>query len=126
MSELSEQIALYEWCSTRQSVMPELRYLAHVPNGGYRSKKTASDLKRSGVRAGFPDLILPAARRGWHALFIELKTERSRVSVDQKRWHEWLREQGYYVEVCRTWEGAAKLLEWYLGVPAEKKTEFFT
>jgi hypothetical protein len=32
-------------------------------------------LKAEGVRAGVADLCLPAARRGYHGLYIEMKSE---------------------------------------------------
>ncbi len=125
MSEFSDQVALLEWASTRHTALPELAYLFAVPNGGHRSKKTAVDMQRSGTKPGVPDLFLPVARHGLHGLWLEMKTRTGRVTEHQERWHTFLSEQDYMVEVCYGWQDAAQLIEWYLDVPQEKRTEFF-
>lgn len=55
----------------------------HVPNGEYRSKRTAARLKKMGVRRGVPDfhLILPPNGR---SAFLELKSSTGRMSDDQR------------------------------------------
>ena len=51
-----------------------------IPNGGYRSRVTASRLKAEGVVKGIPDLYIPA----WN-LWVEMKrTKGGSVSADQK------------------------------------------
>lgn len=45
----------------------------HMPNGGHRNKKTASDFKRQGVKAGVSDLPIRQARGGWLGLYLEFK-----------------------------------------------------
>ncbi len=71
--ESGQQEALFTWAAYNAGRMPELEYLHHVPNGGKRDKATAMALKRQGVKAGVPDIVLPAAREGYHGLYIELK-----------------------------------------------------
>lgn len=53
----------------------------HVPNGEKRDPRTAAKLQAMGVRPGVSDLVVIV---GGRAHFIELKTEKGRVSVDQK------------------------------------------
>lgn len=125
MSELSEQIALFEWASTRLTVMPELAYMFAVPNGGKRAKKTAADLQRSGLKSGVPDLCLPVARQGRHGLWVELKISTGRVTENQSRWLAWLEGQGYRADVCRSWQKAAAIIEVYMGVPLNQRTVFY-
>lgn len=86
----------------------------HVPNGGKRDKATAAVLKRQGVKAGVPDIMLPAARAGYHGLYIELKAGKNTTTKKQKEWLEYLRQQGYYTAVCYGWQPAAQLIEQYL------------
>ena len=95
-------------------LMPELQYMYHVPNGGKRDKATAAVLKRQGVKAGVPDIMLPAARAGYHGLYIELKAGENTTTKKQKEWLEYLRQQGYYTAVCYGWQPAAQLIEQYL------------
>ena len=92
----------------------ELQYMYHVPNGGKRDKATAAVLKRQGVKAGVPDIMLPAARAGYHGLYIELKAGENTTTKKQKEWLEYLRQQGYYTAVCYGWQPAAQLIEQYL------------
>lgn len=66
--ESGHQEALFSWAAYRTGLMPELQYMYHVPNGGKRDKATAAVLKRQGVKAGVPDIMLPAARAGYHGL----------------------------------------------------------
>lgn len=51
-----------------------------IPNGGHRSKRTATILKATGVVPGIPDLHVPA----W-ALWIEMKRQKGgRLSPEQR------------------------------------------
>lgn len=53
----------------------------HVPNGEKRDPRTAAKLQAMGVRPGVSDLVVIVAGR---AHFIELKTEKGKLSPDQK------------------------------------------
>lgn len=82
--ESGHQEALFSWAAYRTGLMPELQYMYHVPNGGKRDKATAAVLKRQGVKAGVPDIMLPAARAGYHGLYIELKAGENTTTKKQK------------------------------------------
>lgn len=56
--ESGHQEALFNWAAYRTGLMPELQYMYHVPNGGKRDAATAVALKRQGVKAGVPDIML--------------------------------------------------------------------
>ena len=117
--ESGQQEALFSWAGYQLGRMPELEYMHHVPNGGKRDAATAIALKRQGVKAGVPDIVLPAVRAGYHGLYIELKAGKNTTTGNQKRWLEFLRQQGYYTAVCYGWKIAAKLIETYLLHTAE-------
>ena len=77
MTEAQHQALLIKWTqlpSIREQY-PELKLLHHIPNGGKRDSIEAKHLKIQGVKSGVPDLCLPVARKNYHALYIELKTE---------------------------------------------------
>lgn len=82
--ESGHQEALFSWAAYRTEIMPELQYMYHVPNGGKRDAATAVALKRQGVKAGVPDIMLPAARAGYHGLYIELKAGKNTTTKKQK------------------------------------------
>lgn len=117
--ESGHQEALFSWAGYNMQRMPELEYMHHVPNGGKRDKATAIALKRQGVKAGVPDIVLPAVRGEYHGLYIELKAGKNTTTANQKEWLKYLQRQGYYTAVCYGWQAAAEVVEGYLLNTAE-------
>ena len=114
MTEAQEQKFLFQWAGISRKKYPELELLFHVPNGGKREKREAASLKKEGVKAGVPDLILPVARGGHFGLYIELKVGRNKPSNLQIEWIENLKKQGYFVKVCYGWIEASETIINYL------------
>lgn len=112
--ESGHQEAIIEWCAWNMQQYPELELLYHVPNGGKRDKATAAVLKRQGVKAGVPDLVLPVARCGYHGLYIELKAPGGSVQKSQKEYIKRLGKQGYLAVICYGWQETVELLRNYL------------
>ena len=97
-SEHDLQVQCVEWF--RRTHPREI--IMAIPNGGYRTPKTAAFMKAEGQLAGVPDLFIPIARGGFHGLWIEMKNGKAgRLSENQKIMHERLQQYGYAVEVCR-------------------------
>ncbi len=89
----------------------------HIPNEGKRSLAYAQKLKRMGLQKGFPDLFIPKARKGFHGLFIELKTDKtSRPSNEQKQWIFNLNTDGYSAHVCYGAEEAIEKIKEYMAI----------
>lgn len=116
MTEAQEQRFLFQWAGLAEQKYPELKLLHHVPNGGKRDARTAVNLKKEGVKAGVPDIVLPVARGGFHGLYIELKVGRNKTSLKQDEWIEALKEEGYFVQVCYGWNAAREVIEEYLNL----------
>jgi hypothetical protein len=115
-TELQEQAALFEWAALSEGKYPALRWMHSIPNGSKRDIVTAVNLKRTGVKAGVPDICLPVARNGFHALYIELKrVSGGAVSASQRIWLNALTEQGCKAVVCKGWETARDTILDYLG-----------
>ena len=116
MTEAQHQAALIKWSQLPQvrEKYPELKLLHHIPNGGKRDSIEAKHLKIQGVKSGVPDLCLPVARKNYHGLYIELKTETGRPSDNQKWWIEQLNGQRYKAVICHGWEEAKQCLINYL------------
>jgi hypothetical protein len=120
--EDDEQIALVEWVDRWRGQVPELEMFAAIPNGGKRTHQVGKDgkrfsieaarLKRMGVRAGYPDLLLDAG--GHHGLRIELKAQGGRLSTVQGAWLARLKAAGYAAVVCFGWPHAAHVIAGYL------------
>lgn len=58
----------------------------HCPNEGKRSYQYGSRMKRMGMQKGFPDLFFPYARKNAHGLFIEMKVNGRKPTIDQIEW----------------------------------------
>ena len=109
------QQCLFRWAAYAMGKRPELALMFHIPNGGTRSKSEAGRFRAEGVKAGVPDIFLPAARGEYHGLFIEMKRRKNgRVSIDQATWLKALEKQGYKAVVCEGWEEARDEIEGYL------------
>ena len=89
-------------------------YLFAIPNGGFRTKTTAGKLKAEGVKPGVWDLLLPLARCGWHALWLEMKAPDGRPSPEQLHWGDKMQRAGYGLAVCYSVDHAIREIKAYL------------
>lgn len=92
-----------------RAVLPEPCMVAHVPNGGLRSKREAALLKAMGVLAGVPDIVVMAPGR--QCLFLEVKASTGRESPEQKAFSENARAMGFTVAVVRSIDDVRKTLK---------------
>lgn len=114
-TEETEQAILFRWAEYAHATFPELNLMYAIPNGGFRHIKTAVAMKRTGTKAGVPDICLPVPRGGFHGMYIEMKRKKGGVVSDlQADWIKDLSAQGYYCCVCRGWEIAKNKIEEYL------------
>ncbi|WP_240470577.1 VRR-NUC domain-containing protein [Halomonas halocynthiae] len=118
--EGKEQALLIRWLlgerqrGTMVGRLYDLTY--HVPNGGQRNKKTASDLKRQGVKAGVSDLVVMDARGGWFGLYMEFKASPPHTAALAESQHDWLalaESRGYCAVLAVGLEEAKRVLSEY-------------
>lgn len=101
-----------------------------IPNGSSRNKLEAVRLKREGVTPGAPDMFLFVARRPYHGLAIEFKTQRLEMGRDgkavvhrtyqsdaQKEFQRKLEEQGFCYRVVRTGDEFTNVIVSYYNLP---------
>lgn len=110
--EEQHQIAYVRWFGLQYPELSPL--LHHSPNGGKRNAREAARFKAMGTRAGFPDLFLAVPSNGSHGLFIELKSDKGRLTDNQQAYLTILQRQGYAVAVVRTLEDFMKTINEYL------------
>lgn len=113
-SETAEQIKLFNWARSCEDIIPELRLLYHIPNEGKRNNSTGQILKAAGLRAGVPDVCLPVARRGYNALYIEMKFGKNKPTKAQADFMAALSEAGAKTAVCYGAEEAREVIRHYL------------
>ena len=82
--------------------------------------------KSMGKSKGIPDIVIPIANKYYHHLYIELKRARKRlkngktsvshtkVSPEQKKWLETLRDEGSFAVVCYGSSMAIEVIEEYM------------
>lgn len=113
--ELYQQKYFMDWCKLRKLD----KYVVVSANGGVRHKKTAVELKLSGVRAGIPDIFIMIPKNGYHGLFIEMKRERkykSKATQDQLAFLQLAQSMGYAATIAYGWQEAAKITMQYLDI----------
>jgi len=100
--------------------------IAAVPNAAKRSMAVAMMMKAEGMLKGFPDLVVPHSRHGYHHLYIEMKRPKQlktthgkyvaggTLSPEQKEVHEILIREGNLVKVCDSFETFQELVSFYL------------
>lgn len=109
------QAAVIAWADGQEH--PALRWLAHIPNGGYRPKSTLGSIP--GVKRGIPDLMLWWRTADYVGLCIEMKRRPNKVSPEQREWLAHLESQGWRCEVCWSAEEAIWVLREYLDIAAD-------
>lgn len=115
VSEHTEAVIFMRAVAGAVDTWPELRWLAAIPNGGKRARKTAADLKAEGVKRGVPDYLMPVPRGPFVGLAIELKRmDGGRTSPEQKAWLSHLRTAGWMAVVAYGWEAAWRAVQDYM------------
>jgi len=115
MNEHEHQVQVINWARDHEHRWPDLWFLFAVANAGAGAQRgQAGKMKAEGVKPGVPDLCLPVARGGYHGLFIEMKTETSGASSEQKVWIERLRGENYYCTLAHGSVIAIQILQTYL------------
>ena len=117
--EATEQERVINWATFYAKDFPELDLLYHVPNGGSRNQLEAANLKRQGVKAGVPDLVLPVPRQQFHGLYVEMKWGKNTTTDKQDWWLEQLQQQGYKTAVCWSADEAMDVIAEYMEIEAQ-------
>jgi hypothetical protein len=122
MTEHEIQRAVMDWVDC--ALPPETaESIFAIPNGGHRDIRTAVRLKREGVRAGVSDIEVaiprprPEGGEMYHGMFIEIKTEKGRLSPAQTAFLARQARLGYSAVVAHGVREAIDAIAGYLGVP---------
>lgn len=116
VTEHQSQCAIFKWARLQQGAIPELGLLFAVPNAGRRGGAVGRQMVNEGLKKGVPDMMLPVARKDWHGLFIELKKEGGKLSLEQNQWLYSINMQGYLAIVCWSSESAIDEIKNYLSI----------
>ena len=115
--EAIEQERVIKWARDNENNYPFLWLLHSSLNGVKLSKNQAGRAKTQGMLSGVPDLFLPVPKNGYHGLFIEMKSEKGRLSTNQTFFLSKVELLGYKIAVCYSANEAIKTIENYYFVP---------
>lgn len=116
--ERREQQYFVQWFELKY---PDILITASA-NGGARNPREAANMKREGVRAGWPDIQIARPSKGFHGLFIEMKAPKTatsiagKLSMQQKIILQKLNDAGYCARAAWGWLEAKDITEEYLRV----------
>lgn len=72
----------------------------HIANERETTPFYGSILKKMGVKKGVPDLLFPKPQKNYHGLWIEVKTQKGRVTPEQESFIKEADNDGYFACVC--------------------------
>lgn len=83
LSEDKIQEYVVAWLETHQDRYGRPFIFTHIPNGGKRSQEYAAKLKRMGLRAGWPDLMIMMYDGKFGCLELKKSKKSGKVSPEQ-------------------------------------------
>jgi hypothetical protein len=115
--EDQHQQYLFSWFNIKYLHLKGMMF--HIPNGQNVGMRAGARLKRAGLTAGIPDILLSIptqdAKGEWiHGMYIEMKSANGRNSPAQCKMQAMLKAVGYRVEVCKNWHDARTVIDDYL------------
>lgn len=91
-SESKEQIIIVNWIKQKTDLP-----VIYIENEGKRSYVEASIVKKMGLFPGVSDLFIPRSNGTYHGLFLEVKTEKGKVSPNQSLFADKMVRELYHV-----------------------------
>ena len=107
-----EQKLFFDWLKLAKPMARALTFA--IPNGGKRDELVGFILKQQGVTAGVPDVYMAVPTDFYPGLFIEFKYGSNKLTGVQQVFIARLREAGYRVDVCYSFEEARNVVLEYL------------
>lgn len=114
MKELTEKqihLTVMRWVRLQKDLD---RFVLHFPNESPRHPRYGLLLKNMGMRKGVSDLFIAKPCGGYHGAWIEIKTNKGRVSKEQKEFHEDMESQNYFCAVTRGVDDTINTIECYI------------
>ena len=113
--ESTHQAQVIEWSkwAYKTGKYPMLNMLHCSLNGVKLSATQARIAKAQGMLSGVPDLLLPMKKNGHHGLYIEMKSEKGRLTENQQWFLSNAESLGYKTAVCYSAKEAIDAIESY-------------
>ena len=111
--ESIEQAKVVAWARANENNYPYLWMLHNSLNGLKRTKNAQGKAKQQGMLSGVPDLFLPVKNKYFFGLYIEMKSAKGRISIEQSKFLKDVSDNGYAEFVCYSANEAIKRIEDY-------------
>ena len=111
--EAIEQAKVIAWARANENNYPYLWMLHSSLNGVKMTKAQAGRAIAQGMLSGVPDLFLPVKNNYFVGLYIEMKSAKGRISIEQSKFLKDVSDNGYAAFVCYSADDAIKRIEDY-------------
>ena len=111
--EAIEQAKVIAWARANERNYPYLWLLHCSLNGVKMTKAQAVRAIAQGMKKGVADLFLPVKQGGYGGLYIEMKSAKGRISIEQSKFLKDVNDNGYAAFVCYSADDAIKRIEDY-------------
>ena len=111
--EAIEQAKVIAWAKANERNYPYLWLLHCSLNGVKMTKAQAVRAIAQGMKKGVADLFLPVKQGGYGGLYIEMKSAKGRISIEQSKFLKDVNDNGYAAFVCYSADDAIKRIEDY-------------
>ena len=98
--EAIEQAKVVAWARANERNYPFLWMLHSSLNGVKMTKAQAVRAIAQGMKKGVADLFLPVKKGVYSGLYIEMKSEKGRTSIDQSKFLTAVSENDYLAHIC--------------------------
>ena len=98
--EAIEQAKVIAWARANERNYPYLWMLHSSLNGVKMTKAQAVRAIAQGMKKGVADLFLPVKKGVYSGLYIEMKSEKGRTSIDQSKFLTAVSENDYLAHIC--------------------------
>jgi len=85
----------------------------------YSNARQGAIQKAMGYTSGTPDIMIFKPNPYYYSLFIELKSEKGKISQNQKEFINYLNSNGYCAIICYSIDMATRLIDWYMNLKRE-------
>lgn len=114
VSESHIQQSCINWFKAQYPRLWQDGVLFHIANEGIRLGGSGKRAKREGIIRGVADLCLAMPRKGFGALYIELKKPGSYQRPEQRTWQENMEKHGNKYVVVKSVESFMRVIQEYL------------
>lgn len=121
--EHQAQVAFFQRLQWAAQWHPELLAAYAVPNAGQRSEREGARMLEEGLKPGQPDVCLPIPRKGYGALYLELKVGKNKPSPEQEARMALLESVGNLCLCVWGWEAMWEAVVDYMDIPGEHASD---